>query len=48
MRLADRMLEYEKLNSRKLMRGLPAMARLDGKNFSKFTKSLAKPYDSRL
>jgi len=48
MNLAERMKMYEKLNSQKLMTGLPAMARLDGKNFSKFTKSLAKPYDKRL
>jgi len=48
MTLSDKMKFYEKLNSTKLMPGLPAFARLDGKNFSKFTKSLEKPYDTRL
>lgn len=48
MQLGERMKMYEGRNAPMLMPGLPAFARLDGKNFSKFTKSLEKPYDSRL
>jgi len=48
MNLSERMKMYEKLYSQKLMPGLPAFARLDGKNFSKFTKGLKKPFDDRL
>lgn len=45
----DRMKYYEKIEAgRKLMPLLPICARLDGKNFSKFTKNLKKPYDERL
>ena len=47
--LADRMKRYEsKYCSIKLDKSLPIVARLDGKGFSKFTKSLKKPYDERL
>jgi len=47
--LGDRMKNYEKqITSQKLIPLLPVICRLDGKGFSKFTKSLAKPYDERL
>ncbi|MBF0420047.1 MAG: tRNA(His) guanylyltransferase Thg1 family protein [Magnetococcales bacterium] len=50
MNLDDRMKLYEEISSvlPKLFPLLPAHARLDGKNFSKFTRGLAKPYDVRL
>lgn len=45
----DRMKLYESWSTqRKLMPGLPIVVRLDGKNFSKFTKGLTRPYDERL
>lgn len=44
----DRMKEYEKRLNNKLMPLLPIYIRLDGKNFSKFTKGLEKPYDKRM
>lgn len=47
--LGDRMKRLEKVEAgRKLMPLLPVMVRIDGKNFSKFTQSLTKPYDKRL
>jgi tRNA(His) 5'-end guanylyltransferase len=47
--LADRMKMYEGLEAgRRLMPRLPALARLDGRNFSGFTRDLARPYDPRL
>lgn len=46
--LGDLMKSYELSEAGKtLMPGLPVVARLDGKNFSKFTKSLDKPFDAR-
>ena len=40
---------YEKEgNSTYLSGSLPILVRLDGRSFSKFTKGLARPYDSRL
>lgn len=45
----DRMKEYEsKEASRKFIPLLPIIVRLDGKNFSKWTKGLVRPYDIRL
>jgi len=45
----DRMKYYEELEtSRKLMKGLPIYARLDGHGFSKFTKPFVYPYDRNL
>ena len=47
--LSDRMKEYEyQTTGSKLISGLPVVARLDGRSFSKFTKGLEKPYDERL
>lgn len=44
--LGDRQKEYESVESdRRLMVLVPAMARLDGKCFSKFTKGMNRPYD---
>ena len=49
MKLHDRMKMYESsTTSVKLMAKLPIMVRLDGKNFSSFTKQLEKPFDIRL
>lgn len=47
--LGDRMKEYEGQESdRMFLPMLPVVARLDGKNFSSFTRGLARPYDERL
>lgn len=47
--LGDRMKMLEKLEAgRKFIPLLPVCIRLDGKNFSKFTKGLERPYDERL
>lgn len=47
--LGDRMKGYEGVESaRRFMPLLPVVARLDGKNFSKFTRGLGRPYDRRL
>lgn len=47
--LGDRMKLYEGMESdRRFMPRLPVMARLDGKNFSTFTRGLERPYDVRL
>ena len=44
-----RMKEFEKLEAgRKASPEFPLVARLDGRGFSKFTKSLKKPHDERL
>lgn len=45
----DRMKEYESAEAkRRFLRGLPVVARIDGKRFSRFTADLARPYDERL
>lgn len=45
----DRMKQYENHEAgRRLLSLLPVCARIDGKGFSKFTKGLQRPYDSRL
>lgn len=45
----DRMKKYERLETeRKFIPLLPIYARIDGRGFSKFTKGLKRPYDSRL
>jgi len=47
--LGDRMKFFENFETGRIaMPGLPIMIRLDGKNFSKFTKGLERPYDKRL
>jgi tRNA(His) guanylyltransferase len=46
--LGDKFKELESLTDVRLMRGLPALARVDGKAFHTFTKGLDRPYDSRL
>ena len=47
--LGDRMKMYEsQTTSQKLIPLIPAFARLDGNNFSKFTKGLKRPFDERL
>jgi tRNA(His) 5'-end guanylyltransferase len=43
------MKDYEMAEAgRMLLPGLPIMLRLDGKNFSSFTRGLQRPYDKRL
>ena len=43
--LGDRQKSYEMAEAgRKLMRGLPILARLDGRGFSRFTKDLLRPF----
>lgn len=47
--LADRMKYFEQREAgQTLMPRLPICLRLDGRSFSKFTKGLERPYDSRL
>lgn len=47
--LGDRMKLYESMEAgRKLMPLLPVVIRLDGKSFSKWTRGLERPYDTRL
>jgi tRNA(His) guanylyltransferase len=46
--LSERMKEFEALEAgRRFMRGLPILARIDGRCFSRFTADLAKPFDVR-
>jgi tRNA(His) guanylyltransferase len=45
----DRMKGYERQETgRRLLPLLPVLARIDGKNFSRFTRGLERPYDERL
>ena len=45
----NRMKSYEAVTtSRKAFKGQPIIARLDGKNFSTFTKGLGRPFDKRM
>ena len=44
----NRMKYYEKLTGDRFPPLLPVIARLDGKNFSKWTKDLERPYDERM
>ncbi len=45
----DRMKMYEGAEAqRKFLPGLPIVARLDGRGFSRFTKGLERPYDQRM
>jgi tRNA(His) 5'-end guanylyltransferase len=47
--LSDRMKDYEMAEAgRRCLPLLPVLIRLDGKNFSSFTKGLKRPYDERL
>jgi tRNA(His) 5'-end guanylyltransferase len=47
--LGDRMKEYEGAEAgRRLMPLLPALARIDGRSFSTYTRDLARPFDPRL
>jgi tRNA(His) guanylyltransferase len=47
--LGDKLKDLEQIEAgRKVMKGLPVMARLDGRSFSKFTKGLKRPYDDRM
>jgi tRNA(His) guanylyltransferase len=49
MKLGDRMKMYERAEAgRTALPGLPVVIRLDGKTFSKWTRGLERPYDSRL
>ncbi len=45
----DRMKAYERQETaRRLLALLPVLVRIDGKNFSRFTRGLERPYDARL
>lgn len=47
--LSDRMKMYERREAgRQCMPRLPICARIDGKNFSSFTRALPRPFDARL
>ena len=46
--MGDRMKLYEGLNEKKLIPSLPILVRIDGKNFSTFTRGLGRPYDEGL
>lgn len=49
MSLGDRMKMYERREAgRRAMPGLPICVRIDGKGFSRFTRSLPRPFDPRL
>lgn len=45
--LGDRMKDFESVPKNRLIRKLPVLARLDGKAFHTFTRSMVKPYDER-
>ena len=46
--LADRMKLYEGKYSDRLINDMPVIIRIDGKNFSKYTKQFQKPFDMLL
>lgn len=47
--LGDRMKMYEQMEAgRRFLPYLPVVARLDGKNFSNFTKGMRRPYDEAM
>lgn len=46
--LGDRMKMYEQAPAPRAMPLLPVLARIDGKNFSKWTKGLDRPFDASL
>ena len=47
--MGDRMKAYEMAEAgRRAMKGIPLVARLDGRGFSKYTSGLQRPYDSRM
>lgn len=47
--LGDRMKVYESYEAgRRFMPMLPVIARIDGRNFSSFTRSMDRPYDERM
>lgn len=47
--LGDRLKSYESQETeRKLLPGVPVYARLDGRSFSKFTKHMERPFDTRM
>lgn len=49
MSLGDRMKKYEKIETGdRFIPCLPVYVRIDGRSFSKFTKSMNKPYDERM
>lgn len=49
MSLGDRMKKYEKIETgNRFIPCLPVYVRIDGRSFSKFTKSMKKPYDERM
>ena len=47
--LGDRLKAYEaQETARKLIPGVPVYARIDGRGFSKFTRGMERPYDTRM
>ena len=46
--IEERHMGYENQFNQELMVGLPVIIRMDGNNFSTFTKDLKEPYDERL
>lgn len=46
--LAERIKAYEGVSSSRLYRNMPVIIRVDGKNFSKYTKKFNKPFDDLL
>lgn len=46
--LSNRMKVYENINRNYLTRKIPVIIRIDGKNFSTFTKGLNRPFDDKL
>lgn len=47
--LGDRMKMYENIEaSRVLLPGIPIVARIDGRGFSRFTRGMSRPYDEKM
>lgn len=47
--LGDRLKSYEfQETTRKLIPGIPVYARIDGRSFSKFTRDMERPFDTRM
>lgn len=42
--ISDRMKDYESISDFRLMRRIPVVIRVDGKNFSRLTRSTVRPY----
>ena len=48
MNLDDRMKEYERVSSPRLLRRMPVIIRIDGRSFHTFTRKAVKPFDKKI